>query len=155
MSYIDGSRRFYAGAGYATPYEWATHGNAPFTALARPLSECTVGVVTTSYFTDAQPDTFDGRSDHTFARPLADADQLHNDRLQWDKDETHTRDPETYLPLQRLAEAAAAGRIGGVSPRFYGVPTVYSHNHTLRHSAPETEQAMRADGVDVALLVPL
>jgi hypothetical protein len=66
-----------------------------------------------------------------------------------------TNDPETYLPLARLAEHAAAGRIGSLNPRFYGVPTDYSQRLTLEQDAPQIEAWMREDGVDIALLVPL
>jgi len=48
VSYIDKSREFYLNKGYNNPYRWATHSDAPFTALAKPLSESRIGVITTA-----------------------------------------------------------------------------------------------------------
>lgn len=155
VSYIDASREYYAAAGYETPYEWATNDDVPFTTLPKPLASCRVGVVVTSYLPASERPTFVSRPDHAYAVTHDHADRLENQELQWDKDETHTDDTETFLPLQRLAETVAAGRLGSLSPRFYGVPTQYSHRKTSKRDAPEIEEAMRADGVDVVLLVPL
>ncbi len=155
MSYIDASRRYYEAAGYEKPYEWATNDEVPFATLPEPLDRCRVGVVTTSYLPTSDNTTFVTRPDEVFAAGHDAVSRLDNQALQWDKDETHTDDPETYLPLARLAETAEAGRIGSVSPRFYGVPTRYSHRRTRSIDAPAIEQAMRSDHVDVALLVPL
>ena len=75
--------------------------------------------------------------------------------LFWDKDATHTDDVDTFLPLNRLAELRAAGRIGSLSPRFYGVPTAYSQGRTRKRDAPRIVEWATDDGVDVMLCVPL
>jgi hypothetical protein len=155
VSYIDASRHYYEAAGYEQPYEWASNDEVPFAVLTKPLERCRVGVVTTSYLPTNEKTTFVTRPDEAFAATHDAVVRLDNQALQWDKDETHTDDPETYLPLARLAEAAEAGRIASVSPRFYGVPTRYSQRVTRSIDAPAIEQAMRNDDVDVALLVPL
>ena len=85
----------------------------------------------------------------------AEVKRLDNHHLSWAKDETHTDDPETFLPLTRLDEAAAAGRIGSVSDRFYCLPTQYSHRKTQRHDTPQIIEWLREDDVDVVLMVPL
>jgi hypothetical protein len=54
-----------------------------------------------------------------------------------------------------LAEYAANGRIGSVSPRFYGVPTDYSQGNTSKRDAPKILEWAREDGVDVMLLSAL
>ena len=43
VSYIDKSRDFYAAQGYERPYRWARNDEAPFTPLAKPLSESRIG----------------------------------------------------------------------------------------------------------------
>jgi hypothetical protein len=73
----------------------------------------------------------------------------------WDKDATHTNDVESFCPVRRLSEAQQAGRIGSLSPRFYGVPTEYSQRKTNEVDAPEVLRLCREDQVDVAVLVPL
>jgi hypothetical protein len=150
VSYIDKSREYYAASGYEQPYRWARHEDAPFTPLGKPLSQCRIGVVTTA---DQGPRDAP-RSTKLFVASNAQQTGLFTEKA-WDHEATHMRDPETYLPLARLAGHVAAGRVGSLSPRFYGVPTDYSQRLTREHDAPQVEAWMRADGVDVALLVPL
>ncbi len=73
--------------------------------------------------------------------------------LQWDQESTHTDDNDSFLPLNRLAECAANGKIGSVSPRFYGVMTDYSQGKTSKRSAPQVLGFCKEDGVD-ALILP-
>ena len=44
---------------------------------------------------------------------------LHTEYLAWDKETTHMRDRESYLPVQALHALAAEGRLGGVPERFH------------------------------------
>ena len=150
VSYIDKSRAFYAAHGYERPYAWAHFDEVPFQPLEKPLSQCRVGVVTTA---DKAPRGAP-RHEKLFVAPNQEAGSLFTDKS-WDKEATHTDDPETYLPLTRLQEFAAQGRIGSISDRFYGAPTDFSQRLTLADDAPQIEQWMREDGVDVALLIPL
>jgi hypothetical protein len=150
VSYIDKSREYYSASGYDKPYRWAHYQDAPFAPLPKPLSQCRVGVVTTA---DAAPGDAP-REAKLFVADNADYDKLHREKS-WDREATHTDDPETYLPLKRLAEHVEAGTIGSLSPRFYGVPTDYSQRLTREQDAPQIEAWMREDGVDVAILIPL
>lgn len=75
--------------------------------------------------------------------------------LFWDKVATHTDDLDSFLPLNRLIEYAAGGRIGSASPRFYGVPTDYSQGKTLLSDAPKILEWCREDHVDAMLLSAL
>ena len=158
LSYIDRTREFYSAQGYEKPYRWARHTHAPFARLPRPLAECRVGVITTaSPFRDQKP--VDGvlRGSKTVWSAPSDElpERLYTDDLSWDKQATHTDDVPSFLPLPQLAEAAAAGRIGSLAPRFHGVPTDYSQRRTIEQDAPEILARCREDEVDVALLVPL
>jgi hypothetical protein len=72
--------------------------------------------------------------------------------LSWHKEATHTDDIDTFLPFGALQRANS--RIGGVSDRFYCVPTEYSQRVT-RDDAAKVEAWCREDGVDVVVLVPL
>jgi hypothetical protein len=158
VSYIDRTREFYAAQGYEKPYAWARHTGAPFAPLAKPLAHSRVALVTTaSPWQDAEP--VDGvlrGGKQVWSGPTnAPPERLFTDDLAWDKEATHTRDVESFLPIRRLQELAAQGRIGSVAPRFHGVPTDYSQRRTLEQDAPEILARCREDGVDVALLVPL
>lgn len=156
-SYIDRSREYYAAQGYPRPYAWARHDDVPFTALRKPLTDCRVGLVTTASRTPVtgaigtgayKRELYAERADPTPAR-------LFTEDLFWDKEATHTDDVDSFLPVNRLAECAATGRIGSASPRFYRVPTDYSQTRTMQHSAPRILEWCREDGVDALLLAAL
>jgi D-proline reductase (dithiol) PrdB len=150
VSYIDKSREYYRASGYDRPYRWAHYKDVPFSRLTKPLSRSRIGVVTTA---DQAPSGAP-RATKLFAAPNGESGRLFTEKS-WDREATHTDDPETYLPLARLAEHVEAGHVGSLSPRFYGVPTDYSQRLTLEQDAPRIEAWMREDGVDIALLVPL
>ena len=67
---------------------------------------------------------------------------------------TTAADFNTYLPLARLKEAVAAGRIGSLGPRLFGTPTNRSQRVTIEADNPELLRRCREDGVDAAVLVP-
>jgi hypothetical protein len=150
VSYIDKSREYYRASGYDRPYRWAHYEDVPFSPLGKPLAQSRIGVVTTA---DKAPSRAP-RATKLFVASNSEGGQLFTEKS-WDREATHTRDPETYLPLARLAEHVEAGRLKSLSPRFYGVPTDYSQRLTIEQDAPQIEAWMREDGVDIALLVPL
>ena len=127
--------------------------------LSKPLSDCTVGVVTTATLPAHWQNLPDGQS-RPQKRPYAESsypvpDALYTMDMEWDKDTTHTDDLDTDLPLHRLQELQQSGLIGKVSPRFYGAPTTYSQRQTQESDAPVIFSWCEKDGVDIALLVPL
>lgn len=157
VSYIDKSREYYAAHGYTQPYTWAYHKSVPFSPLRKPLSACRIGLITTASDVDVGPgiegllkkrDIYALTSDPTPAR-------LFTSHLFWDKDATHTDDLESFLPLKRLSEFAATGRIGFASQRFYGVPTEYSQGRTRLKDAPRILEWILEDRVDAVLLTAL
>ena len=157
VSYIDRSREYYAAQGYDRPYAWAHYDDVPFAPLKKPLSACRVGLVTTAARTQ--------RTDmigaplmlrELYAQPADPPPaRLFTDGLFWDKQATDTDDVDSFLPVNRLAEQAANGRIGSASPRFYGVPTDYSQGRTREQAAPRILAWCREDGVDAILLAGL
>ena len=151
VSYIDKSREYYLARGYGNPYRWAHNDNAPFAPLAKPLSQSRVALVSTAALTREGGDLMEVYCAPTEPPPVA----LYTDHRSWDKKATHTRDVESFLPIRRVAEFAVVGRIGSISPRFYGVPTDFSQRRTVDKYAPAILDLCRADEVDVALLVPL
>ena len=156
LSYIDLSREYYAAHGYTQPYKWLSHAEVPFTRLLKPLAKCRVGLVTTADL-EKPPGTDKmerQRARRGYAHPAGEApDHFYTRDLQWDQETTHTEDNDSFMPLNRLEECAAAGKIGSASPRFYGVVTDYSQGKTIRESAPQVLQFCVEDGVD-ALVLP-
>tara|TARA_Y100000588_G_scaffold331179_1_gene368635 strand:+ start:773 stop:1294 length:522 start_codon:yes stop_codon:yes gene_type:complete len=158
VSYIDKSRDFYAAHGYEHPYRWTTNDQSPFTSLQKPVAESRIGLITTALPLDL-PDDVDLETlpiESTFALPLdPPPDRLFTQTRDWDKEATHTNDLDSFFPIHRLQELVEIGRIGSISPRFYGIPTEYSQRRTIESDAPQLLSLMRDDGVDIAMLVPL
>ena len=156
MSYIDKSREYYAAHGYEQPYRWAAFDDVPFAALERPLSDCTVAVVTTS-FLHHHDSKFGAPATgkQVYHHPVAEVpERMFTDDLSWDKGETNTDDTESFLPLRSLQRLVDAGRIGRLDDRFFGVPTEYSQRKTGL-DAEEIAGWCAEDGVDAVVLVPL
>ena len=160
VSYIDRTREFYAAQGYTRAYAWAHYDDVPFASLRKPLSQCRVGLVTTAGNPETEmkldPLGLGLSVKELYVQPTNPAPtNLYTQDLGWDKEATHTNDVGSFLPINRLSEYADDGRIGSVSPRFYGVPTDYSQSGTSRRYAPQILQWCREDSVDAVLLSAL
>ena len=160
VGYIDKSRQYYAAQGYRWSYRWAANDEAPFAALPTPISQCKIGLVTTTTPLEGgetpktDPDLRAPKA--AYAAPTDPVPEaMYTADLSWDKAATHTRDVETFLPIRALAALVREGRIGSASERFYGVPTDYSQRRTREVDAPEILRLCRQDGVDVAVLIPI
>jgi len=158
VSYIDRTREFYLAQGYEKPYRWAHFEEVPFVRLPKPLAECRLTLVTTASPHHDRP-ALDGvlrGSKAVWSGPMASPpERLYTDDLAWDKQATHTRDVESFLPIAGLQSFATEGRIRELAQRFHGAPTDYSQRRTTEEDAPEIVRRCREDGVDAALLVPL
>lgn len=154
VSYIDKSREYYAAQGYDRPYRWASPGDPPpFQSLTGPLSTLRLGLITTAFplSSDDQPVTPEV--------PYAQAvEPLPTSKFTADTNRDTGAAPAnelaSFLPLAQLKELVAADRLGSLSPRFYGVPFDYSQRRTVEQDAPAVLEFLRADDVDVAMLVP-
>lgn len=157
VRYIDRTRAYYEAEGYGKPYEWAHFGHIPFTPFAsvgKPLSECRVGVVTTSEMArrgvEVEPD--DPRR-LVYALPTdIPVGELCSRKAAYDRYATTLDDVDSYLPLTHLQRFIAEGKIGAVAPRFQVIYSEYSQRKTLTVDAPEILKQMREDLVDVAAL---
>ena len=133
----------------------------PFTRLRKPLSQSRVVLLTTA--APYQPDKGDqgpkapyNAAAKFYAVYSGDTSKDHDLRVSHvgiNRDHL-TDDANTWFPLPALRRAAAAGRIGSVAPRFFGVPTNRSQRHTMESDCPEVLALCQADGADVAVLVP-
>jgi hypothetical protein len=157
ISYIDRSREYYAAQGYTKPYAWPHYDDVPFAQLKKPLAESRVGLITTA----GKPKP-SGEAAAVLTRREMYCESsnpppecLFTDDLFWDKKATHTEDVDSFLPIHRLSEYEASGRIGSASPRFYGVPTDYSQSRTLNSCAPKVLEWCREDGLDAVILSAL
>ena len=163
IPYMQRTRAYYLALGYESPYRWAHYRDVPFTPLRRPLEESTVALVTTA--APCRPELGDqgpgapyngaAKFFEVYSAPAGpeDAPDVRISHLSYDRTHTTAEDPRTWFPLPRLHEAAAAGRIGGVAPRFHGLPTNRSRRTTLDQDCPALLRRVHADEADAAILV--
>lgn len=155
IGYMERTRLYYRALGYEKDYKWARNETAPFTRLKRPLNQAKIALIITSYppgdWSDDNPPEKKVWAGDVATAPAA----LYNQNLAWDKVSTHTKDRETYLPINAMQDLAEAGVIGGLTRHFYSVPTDYSQRMTNEKDAPEMLRRLVGDGADAALLVPL
>jgi D-proline reductase (dithiol) PrdB len=162
IPYLQRIRDYYQGLGYGAPYRWGHYAEVPFQPLGRPLAECRVALITTA--SPYQPDKGDqgpGASYNAAAKfyqvysgDTAIDHDLRISHVAYDREHTTAEDSNTWFPLPQLRALAAAGRIGGVTRRFHGMPTNRSQRTTLERDCPELLARCRADGADAAILVP-
>jgi D-proline reductase (dithiol) PrdB len=130
---------------------------APRAALARPLPDCTVAVVTSAGI-HCRGDRPFGREDPSFrvipsGVGAGDLLQSHSS-LAFDKT-AFSRDVNVVFPIDRLRECVAEGRIGRVGPHHYSVMGALPDVTQVRdETAPELAARLGDDGVDVVLLTP-
>ena len=139
-------------------------GVIPFTPLAKPLSECTVALVSTSGVARNDDRPFDQEGerrnpwwgDPSFrAIPLGTTEK--DVRLYHMHIDTRfgEADLDVVLPMRRLTELSREGFVGRPAPTHYSImgyilePTVM-----VEQTAPAIAARMRQDGVDAVALVP-
>jgi D-proline reductase (dithiol) PrdB len=65
-------------------------------------------------------------------------------------------DPNVAFPIDRIRELAERGRIRSVNHRHLSfMGSITAPGRLVRHTGPEAARRLVADGVDVALLVPV
>jgi len=162
IPYMRRTRAWYAALGYDTPYRYAHYRDVPFQPLKKPLADSSVTVLTTAapYQPDKGPQG-PGAPYNAAAKFFSvysgDTAQNHDLRISHvgiDRKHTSMADSGTWFPLPLLRRFVAEGRIGRLAPRFHGVPTNRSQSTAANVDIPEAVARCRADGADVAILVP-
>ena len=169
IPYMPRTRAYYLALGYDNPYRWSHYREVPFTSLPKSLADSTVALVTTAApnrpeLGDQGPGApYNGAAKffEVYSAPVPagrlDASESDPDvrisHLSYDRTHTTAQDPRTWFPLARLREAAAAGRVGRVAPRFHGLPTNRSQRTTLDQDCPALLRRVHEDEADAAILV--
>jgi hypothetical protein len=161
IPYMQRTRDYYQALGFS-PYRWAHFVDVPFAPLRTPLARARVALITTA--APFQPEVGDqgagapynagAKFYKVYSVPTESLPDLRISHVGYDRLHTSAGDINTYLPLARLKEAAAAGRLGALGPRLHGAPTNRSHRVTIEIDSPELLRRCREDGVDAAVLVP-
>jgi D-proline reductase (dithiol) PrdB len=162
IRYIDRSRAYYLALGYGNPYRWAHHHDVPFAKLRKPLAESRIAILTTAapYNPDAgdqgpwAPYNASAKFPDTYALPIEPAPDLRISHVGYDRKHTSAEDMNSYFPLAALQTLTKRSRIGEISARFIGVPTLRSQRLTNERDAPRALALLREDRVDAAVVVP-
>jgi len=142
-------------------YPWPTFSATPWTPVTKPLSQSRLAVVTTAgLYRPGIDGPFDGdgpEGDWSFralprhvdlkALAIAHAHFSH---------EVAEADMNTIFPLERLAEIEANGVIGAVASTHYSTMGYVTRAADLaEETAPAIAARMKAEAVDVALVIPV
>lgn len=137
----------------------------PWAPLSKPLPQCRVSLLTTagiSLRTDMPFDMERERQDPLWGDPSfrklphwASEKDVEVNHIHIKADYIY-QDLNVALPLQRFQELAHLGEIGEVAPTHYSIMG-YNTDPTelVCTSAPQIAEGMKAEGVDVAFLVPV
>lgn len=160
IPYMERIRGYYAALGYGKPYQWAHYADVPFTALAKPLAQSRVSLITTA--APFQPDKGDqgpgapynaaAKFYRVYSEGTEGEPDLRISHIGIDRKHTTAEDINSWFPLEALRRLQAAGRIGELAPRFHGAPTNRSQKTTIEQDCVDLLAGVRADRADVAVI---
>ena len=162
IPYMQRTRDYYLALGFA-PYRWAHFVDVAVRAAADAAepgaggADHDRGTVTSRSAGDQGPGApynAGAKFYQVYSVPTETEPDLRISHVGYDRLHTSAKDINTYLPLARLKDAVAAGRIGALAPRVHGAPTNRSHRVTMETDAPELLRRCQEDGVDAVVLVP-
>jgi D-proline reductase (dithiol) PrdB len=142
-------------------YRWRRIDPVPWSPLRRPLSDCRLALVTTAGLIAPGQKPFDGsiRGGDTSFRVIDaavdPATLIDSHRSETFDHHGMVQDKNLALPIDRVHELVAAGRVGSLNRRnlsFMG--SITAPGRLIRESAPSAARILVEDGVDAALLVP-
>jgi D-proline reductase (dithiol) PrdB len=134
----------------------------PGSVLRKPLPKSQIAVITSAAFFRPDQPPFDRSirgGDYSFREIPADTD-LATLRIAHKSDAfDHSgieRDKNLALPIDRLRELKAEGRIGAVAPRHFSfMGSISAPGRFLRMTAPEIADKLKEDQTDAVLLTPV
>jgi hypothetical protein len=162
VRYMERTRAYYLGLGYENPYVWAHYIDVPFSPLKKPLNQSILGLITTAVPHDPNKgDQSQGAPYNAAAKFYQPYQQSIDGNIDLriahvgiDRKNANMEDANCWFPLDVAKRAEKEERIKTLSSNFYGLPTNRSQRHTLEVDAPIILEMLKADGVDVAVLIP-
>ena len=143
-------------------YPWRRIDPVPWAPLQKPLAQCGLSLVSSAGFVLPGQTPFDASmpgGDPSFREIPRDVDV--RTLIETHRSETfdHTgirEDPNLAFPIDRMRKLAERGRIGPVNQRHLSfMGSITAPGRLMRQTGPEAVRCLVADGVDVALLVPV
>ena len=143
-------------------YPWRRLGEIAPAVRAKPLAECRVALVSSAGLVAPGQAPYDSKvkgGDWSCRLIPAEVNvqslSEHHRSDSWDHSGI-AADRNMGMPLDRLHELAADGVIGEVAPRHISVMgSITATGRFIRRTVPEIVEALTADEVDVALMVPV
>jgi D-proline reductase (dithiol) PrdB len=143
-------------------YSWRRVDPVPWAPLREPLASCRLALVSSAGFVLPDQERFeeaDRGGDPGFREIPADvrvATLVDAHRSETFDHTAMRRDPNLAFPIDRVRELAERGHIGSVNRRHLSfMGGITAPDRLIAHTAPEAARVLVADGVDVALLVPV
>jgi D-proline reductase (dithiol) PrdB len=167
MTKVVDSYRFIGGMSKRLVKSWIrleTPGEIPWTPLSKRLSECTVALITSGGLALRTDRPFDqegerqnpwwGDPSYRIIPQTANTNEVCVYHQHIDPTLAE-RDVNCLLPTTRLAELVDAGRVGRAAPWHYSfMGYQLDPRELLEESVPAIIEHLRADAVDVAVLIP-
>ncbi len=157
IDYIERTRAQYSALGYPI-YRWVQSDSPPpFVPLAKPLSECRLGLIASGGIYRAGQVAFHFSDDISYREIATDTppDELRVTHFAYDLTDAR-RDPNVVFPLDGLRALVAEGVLGRLAARAYAfMGGIYSSRKVSDVLAPELTRRMIEDQVDLVLLVPV
>lgn len=143
-------------------YRWRRIDPTPWAPLAKPLSECRLGIVSTAGLSMPDQDTFDikmkgGDPSFRVVSSSVDASELvENHRSEsWDHRGV-ALDRNLAFPIDRAKELVQWRRIGSLADRYLSfMGSVTAPGRMIRDHVGQAADIFVQEGVEVALLVPV
>lgn len=158
IEYIRMTRELYDSLGYP-PYEWY-HADSPpaFAELDKPLSECRLGMVSTSGAYVMGQVAYYYKDDASFRAIPKDTptDRIHFSHITENYLPDPRRDPNCVFPIDSLRTLEADGAIGELADEFFScMGGIYSQRRVQDELIPALTDAVQAQNVDAVLLVAM
>lgn len=143
-------------------YSWRRLDEIAPAPRGKPLAGCRVALVSSAGLVAPGQAPYDSKirgGDWSWRAIPGDVDVQslteHHRSDSWDHSGIEA-DRNMGMPLDRLCELAAAGVIGEVAPRHISVMgSVTAPGRFIRKTVPEIVEALTADEVDIALMIPI
>ena len=157
IDYIARTRAQYDALGHAS-YRWVESGeDSAWSPLRRPISESRLALVASGGVYQAGQIAFHHRDDASFRAIPSDVPPAELRTSHFAYDQTAARaDPNVVFPIEPLRRSVEKGRLGSLGRHAYTcMGGIYSARRVREELAPQIARRVRADEVDLVLLVPV
>ena len=157
VDYIQRTRDQYAALGYGA-YRWVHNSEPPpFVIPKKPMSEWRVGLVASGGIYAEGQIAFHHKDDTSYREIATDIEieNLRATHFAYDLTDAR-RDPNVVFPISRLREMVDEGVLGSINAHAYTfMGGIYSSRKVRDELAPSITRELKAEHVDIALLVPV